>query len=125
MVDLDAGALRDAGVTLAVLFGSRASGTAREGSDTDVGVLVDGGVPGLMDPRRARIAAALGTGDVDLVFLATAEPLLLFEVARTGRPLFEASEGAWETFRIRAVKRYYDTAWIRRIEADALRRRYA
>jgi hypothetical protein len=26
-------------------------------------------------------------------------------------------------FRIRAVKRYYDTAWIRRIEARALRDR--
>ncbi len=123
----DREALLALGVRLAVLFGSTARGTAGPQSDVDIGVLIEGAPPGLMDPRRVKIPDALGVaaGEVDLVFLDEAEPLLLFEVAGSGKPIFEREEGAFETFRIRAVKRYYDTAWIRRIEAQALRRRFA
>lgn len=117
--------LRALGVRLVVLFGSRARGTQRRDSDVDVGVLMDAASPGLLDRRRVEIADSLGlTGEVDMVFLDDAEPLLLFEVATTGRPIYEHEPGTFEAFRLRAVKRYYDTAWIRRVEAEALRRRY-
>ena len=77
-----------------------------------------------MNPRRSRIQEALGfDGDLDLVFLAEADPLLPFQIATDGKPLYERAPGVIEEFRIRAVKLYYDTAWIRRIEAEALRRR--
>lgn len=124
-IRVDEAALRRLGVRLAVLFGSRARGTERPESDVDVGVLLDDAVPGFMDPRRGAIAAALsGNGETDLVFLDEADPLLLYEAAVEGRPIYEREVGAFEEYRIRAIKRYYDTAWIRRIEADALRRRY-
>lgn len=119
-------ALSALGVRLVVQFGSTVRGTSRPQSDVDVGVLVDGDTPGLMDPKRAALVDALGVqGEVDLVFLDEAEPLLLFEVATSGKAIFEREEGAFEWFRVRAVKRYFDTAWIRRIEAEALRRRFA
>lgn len=119
-------AIRALGVRLLVMFGSRARGTARPDSDLDVGVLLGTETPGLMDRSRGEIEDSIeSNADVDLVFLGEADPLLMFEVATTGRPLFEDAPGAFEEFRVLAVKRYYDTAWIRTIEADALRRRYA
>ncbi|MFA5892173.1 MAG: nucleotidyltransferase domain-containing protein [Actinomycetota bacterium] len=123
---VDEDALRALGVELVVLFGSHARGTSGPESDVDVGVVTQGEVPPLMDARRGRIQDALGfDGEIDLVFLAEADPLLLFQVATDGKPLYERAPGTFEEFRIRAVKLYYDTAWIRRIEAEALRRRYA
>lgn len=122
----DGDVLRALGVRLVVLFGSRARATARSGSDLDVGVLLGSEPPGLMDPRARQILDALGAnGEIDLAFLDAADPLLLFEVASDGRPVFERAPGEFEEFRIRAAKRYYDTAWIRRLEAEALRRRFA
>lgn len=122
-VDVDA--LRSLGVRLAILFGSRSRGQARPGSDTDIGIVIEGEVPGLMDARRSMIAAAIGiASEIDLVFLAEADPLLLYEVATTGTPILQSDEGAFEEFRVGAVKRYYDTAWIRRIEAESLKKRF-
>jgi predicted nucleotidyltransferase len=114
------------GVRLAVLFGSRARGTNRPDSDTDIGVVIDGPIPGLMDPMRSRIIEALGEPpNVDLVFLDQADPLLLFEAARNCVLVYQALQGEIELFRLRAFKRYMDTAWIRHLEAEALRQRLA
>lgn len=130
---LDEAVLRAAGVRLVVVFGSAARGAGRPDSDLDVGVLFDGGgrppLPGEpaepFEARREAVADALRAGrEIDLVVLDEADPLLLHEVAVHGRPVFEAEPGVFEEFRIRAIKRYFDTAWIRRIEADVLRRRY-
>jgi predicted nucleotidyltransferase len=133
VVDLriDEPALRAAGVRLVVVFGSAARGSGRPGSDLDVGVLFDGGTPGLDEPaepfdrRREAVARALRADrEIDLVVLDEADPLLLREVALDGRPVYEEEPGAFEGFRLRAIKRYLDTEWMRRAEAEHLRRRY-
>lgn len=122
-MQVDQKALRQAGVRLVAVFGSRARGTNRPESDADVGVQF-GTSNGVDLARLDRVRAALSAdGEIDLVALDLADPLLLYEVAVDGRPLFEFHEGAWEEFRILAIKRYYDTAWIRRIEAAALKKR--
>ena len=130
---LDEAVLRAAGVRLIVVFGSAARGADRPDSDLDVGVLFDGAgrAPLLGEPaepfeaRREAVADALRADrEIDLVVLDEVDPLLLHEVAVDGRPVFQAEPGIFEEFRIRAIKRYFDTAWIRRIEADVLRRRY-
>lgn len=122
---IDAAALRRAGARLVVVFGSAVRGTARSESDLDVGVLFDGGRSD--EPFDARLDAVASAVEadrpLDLVVLDEADPLLLREVAVDGRPVFEAEPGAFEEFRIRAIKRYFDTAWIRRIEAEVLRER--
>lgn len=122
---VDGEALRALGVKLLVLFGSRARATARPSSDVDLGVVLD--EPHTRSDALAGkiLDAVRADGEPDLVFLNEAEPLLLHEVAVSGKALYERSPGAMEEFRVRAVMRYYDTAWIRRIEAEALRRRYA
>lgn len=123
MTDVDVAALKEARVELLVLFGSRARDRGREGSDVDLGVVLGPGEPSLerLDAVRGAIRADV---EPDLVVLDRADPLLLYEVARDGRPVYESASGAFERFRVRAVKRYMDTAWIRRLEAEALRARY-
>lgn len=124
-VGIDEKTLRARGVRLAVLFGSRARGAGSPESDVDIGVLLNAPVPGLTEHSREDIAGAFSAeGEIDLVFLDDADPLMLFEVATGGRPIYQAAAGTFEEFRVRSIKRYYDTDWIRRIEAEALRRRY-
>lgn len=120
---VDSEALDALGVRLIVTFGSRPRGTHRPSSDLDVGVQFSPGSRiglGLLDGVRAALRAP---AEIDLVVLEWADPLLLREVAVDGSPVFEDAPGAWEEFRLLAVKRYYDTAWIRDLEAAALRAR--
>lgn len=121
-MNVDAGLLRELGVELLVVFGSRARGTASASSDIDVGLLF---APGRSRDSVEDVRDAFEDRDrLDLVSLDDADPLLLREAAVDGRPLFESGPGVFEEFRVRALKRYWDTAWLRRLEADALRARY-
>lgn len=95
---------------LAVLFGSRASGRARPGSDCDVGVLPRAsGALRLHDELElaAKLSEAVGT-EVDLVRLDRDDPVLGREVAMNGVCLFEAERGAFAAYRATAVSRWLD-----------------
>jgi len=121
-LNLDLDALRAQAVRLLVVFGSWARGTATARSDLDVGVLFGRGEVGLEE--RAAILGALGSPvEVGLAVLDGADPLLLYEVALDAQPVYEDHPGAFEEFRLLAVKRYWDTAWFRRLEAGALKAR--
>lgn len=105
------------GVSLVVLFGSRATGTARPDSDLDLGVLVDE-YP--VAPERELtlirdLVHALRRADLDVIILNHADPLLGYHAARDGRPLYEREPGAFDRFRFRAWKRFIDTARFRRL----------
>lgn len=106
------------GLDLIVLFGSRARGRGRPGSDTDVAVLRGPGARG-----RARGGASPATvmaltealarvlrppEGVDLVDLGTAPPLLHYEIARRGVVAYERRPGTFSRFRIYAARRYDD-----------------
>lgn len=118
---MDVDTLRRLRVRLVVAFGSRARGVPGPEADLDLGVLFE---PGRTPADPTVVLQGLRiAGQVDVSCLDDGDPLLLFEVARDGLPLFEALPGAFEEFRLRAVKRYLDTAWIRDVEAEALRAR--
>lgn len=98
------------GVELLLLFGSRAKDVAAEGSDWDVGVLMK---RGLLEADRYldfsyRLAQAMGRGNLDVVDLRRAAPLLKYEAARTGRPLYQADPSAFTRFHVYAWKLYQD-----------------
>jgi predicted nucleotidyltransferase len=120
-VTVDTDALRATGAELVVLFGSRARGRANEHSDADIGVLCAAGGCDLDAVHDALRSEA----HIDVVALDDADPLLLHEVAVDGRPLYVSRPGAWEEFRLRAFKLYWDTQWFRDLEARTLRRRFA
>jgi len=91
-------------VRLAVLFGSRAKGTARADSDADVGVLpIDETwtLSGELELAR-RLSEAVGV-EVDLVRLDRDDPVLGLEIARHGQLLFEVTPGTFSAWRAQAA----------------------
>lgn len=93
LLDEAAGALRRAGARFAYLFGSRATGRARDGSDIDVAAFF-----GREDVDASRVAAKL-PGRVDLLVLDGAPLELAGRVAMEGKLLFEedpAERVEWE-----------------------------
>ena len=110
------------GVRLAVLFGSRARGAGRSGSDVDVGILLS---PASRDAwARAEVALRRAAGrPVDVIDLAEAPPLLRFEIARDGQLIIERDPGLWPDFKARAMIDWWDWApTARKIHAVAAAR---
>ncbi len=110
------------GLRLIVLFGSQVSGRTHPESDVDVAVWARKPLTAL---RRDRLWMALSDAfqsDIDLAILNHAEPLLLYQVARKGRPLYEGARWAWEDFKSYAFRYYEDTQKFRDDLARYLRR---
>lgn len=107
-------------VELVVLFGSAGTGRGGARSDVDVAVRCDAAAD--LDALYLLLAPRLASHRLDLVDLRRAGPLLAFEVARTGRVLFERDPGAFRTFQALASRRYCDTEKLRRAQRRAVGR---
>jgi len=93
---------------IAVLFGSRARGSARADSDVDIAILPERDFTlGEENELAASLSSAVGV-EVDLVRLDRADPLLAREVAVTGSVLFESRPGAFAAFRAGAISEWLD-----------------
>jgi predicted nucleotidyltransferase len=105
-----------------VLFGSTARRRRTEGSDLDVGVLLDGeDSTGLWQVETA--LAKVIRRPLDLIDLRRAPPLLRFQIARDGRLLVERREGDWKRFKLRALRDWWDWApTARRLQQRAVER---
>ena len=103
---------------LLVLVGSRAKGRAGTRSDVDVGLLCRG--PADRDAWYLALAPIFGSDRLDLVDLRRADPLLAFEVARSGRLLFERHPGRFHAFQALASRRYADTHKLRVAQRRAI-----
>ena len=112
----------DPDVTLAVVFGSSARGTASGSSDLDIGVV---GVTASRLPALAVTLSRLAGRQVDLIQLEAAPPLLRFEIARDGVPLAERTEGLWPAFQARAMVDWWEWAPSARRFAEAAMSRLA
>ncbi len=101
--------LREAGVVVAYLFGSRAAGRHGPASDADVAVLLDGQME-LLDREvlADRLARALGVLDVDVVVLDTAPLELRGRVVQEGKVLFSADEARRVAFEVATRSQYFD-----------------
>lgn len=100
-------------IQAAYIFGSVAQGRARPDSDIDIAVLLGRRLP---DSRalhyRLRLAGELGAalhrGDVQLVILNDAPPLLAHRVLSRGALVFERSRAARVRFHVQTASRYAD-----------------
>jgi len=103
-------------VLAAWLFGSRARGSERVGSDVDLAVLL---VPGTSREVLSRLSAgiegALGV-DADVVDLVTSTPVLGFEIVAHGRRIFERDALAADEAEERCLREYLDTEHLRRVQ---------
>lgn len=113
-------------VVAAYLFGSQASGAPGPLSDVDVAVVTPGSPESRLGLRASLLAAAteaVGTGEVDLVILDDAPPLLKHRVLRDGVLLVERDPRARVRFETRALLDYLDTAPLRAVLAAGRRER--
>jgi predicted nucleotidyltransferase len=104
-VDLDAvqATLRAHGVVFALVFGSRAAGTAREGSDVDLAVWAD------RDLDEWRLRGELPE-IVDLLDLRRASEGLAGRVAMTGMLVLDDNPAVRIRWQAETRKRYLDEA---------------
>lgn len=106
------------GISLVVLFGSQVTGLARDDSDVDLGVLVDC-YPLALETELALIrdlVHATRSGNLDVTILNQADPLLGYHVVRHGIPVYEREPHTLSRYRLRAWKRFIDTARFRRLQ---------
>lgn len=128
MQDLDAAELaavaRRCDLRFVALFGSHARGTARAGSDLDLALMPTR--LGSQPPRSVKLAEqlihALRRSDLDFVYLPEASWLVNSEVARDGRPLYEAWPGAFRAFQEVAHWRRVDGRRRRDLDRGLLQR---
>lgn len=117
---------RERGLRLAVLFGSRATGKARPGSDVDLAVWPM--PPGAVPPPETRLdwlgeLAALLDAEVNVVIVTPElDPVLGREIARDARVLYESEENLWAWERLRLVQLFRDAQPFLRRQREALRR---
>lgn len=106
------------GLELLVLFGSHVKGRPGPRSDVDVGVQCESLAD--LDAWTLLLAPIVGSDRLDLVDLRRADPLLAFEIARTGQVLFERQGGVFHRFQALASLRYADTEKLRVAERRAI-----
>lgn len=117
------------GISVLVVFGSRARGTHRPDSDLDVAVLPDGAHGGSRWRLQADIAVALADlspppeGRVDVVFLDEAPVALRQSIMEHGRVLLNRDPEAWKELRVRTMREYGDSEWARLLYWAAQKRR--
>jgi predicted nucleotidyltransferase len=102
---------RGDGVVAAYLFGSRARGTARKGSDVDLGVLFAETPPTSLHGPPSRIADALEqalAAEVQVVVLNSAPPDLVHRVLRDGVLVHESDRSARVRFEVARRREYLD-----------------
>ncbi|MCP5339493.1 MAG: nucleotidyltransferase domain-containing protein [Steroidobacteraceae bacterium] len=113
----------DRDVAAAYLFGSRARGDARPGSDVDLAVILDKGLSA-RERWRKRLeligasTSELCTDAVDLLILEDAPVPLAHRVIRDGRLLVDNNPKRRVAVVEDVLRRYLDEAWLR----DALDR---
>jgi len=118
------------GLDLIVLFGSHVKGRMVLGSDVDIAVRAVkrpwGDWNWEFEVADALSSALQGDGgEVDVVFLNGAAPLLMFEVAQSGQVLFEKEWGTFSDFRSYAARVYYDNEPRFKRQAQYLKERFA
>jgi len=101
------------GLRLIVLFGSQVSGRLHPESDVDVAVWSTGSLTSAQRLDLWRELSEAFEAEVDLGVLNHAEPIFLFQVARTGHRLYEQRRGEWTEFRAYAFRYYWDTEQLR------------
>jgi len=114
-------------ISVLVLFGSRATGRARPGSDLDVAVLPARGHGLSRRKLQARLASALADlapdGRIDVVFLDEAPELLRQRIMEKGQVVICEDRVAWRDLRVATMREHADREYYRKILREGQRRR--
>jgi len=117
-----------AGAELVYLFGSQVSEKVWAESDVDLAILLDPEVSrdrygAIRVQLIAELISVFESNKVDVVILNEAPPLLTYEgVIQSGRLLFEQDRLARIRFEVRAFQEYVDTAPLREVQNQYLKK---
>lgn len=111
---------------LLVLFGSRTKEIHTPQSDWDLAIALSSDCSlSLSDwlslPHRLGKLLQIDSDRIDLVDLNRCSPVLGYVIAKEGQVLYEAEPDLFFQFQLKAWKRYADTAYLRRYQADYIR----
>ncbi len=115
---------------LVVLYGSAITGQMTEDSDIDIGILLNENKASenfqeisflaKLENELSKIFAGK-VREIDLSILNFASPLLKFQVARKGEPIYEENIGDFRNFQVKAMKENQDARKFYNLERDYIR----
>jgi len=114
------------GIILAYLFGSYAQDVAKSSSDIDLAVLLPGHKSSSSEFYQKLITAIranIGTERFDLLILNNASPSIQYEIINTGKVIYARSEQELEHFEMKTRQKYLDTAYLRKVQHQYLKKR--
>jgi predicted nucleotidyltransferase len=122
------------GISVLLVFGSRARGRPRRDSDLDVAVLPTSppaGVDAKLFRHRLQKALAVALshlaappeGRVDVLFLNEAPAILRQRVMEHGRMVICRDAAAWRALRVATMKEWGDSEWARTLYRRELQKR--
>jgi predicted nucleotidyltransferase len=112
-------------IILMILHGSQASGRANRQSDVDIGILTSAKIDSEQYLALLHDFSEIFGDQFDPVILNGAEPLITYQVAIHGKPLFEQKKGAFASFQVQAISRYLDSKKFRELEKIYIKRAIA
>jgi predicted nucleotidyltransferase len=96
-------------ILISYLFGSTVKGTFKEYSDIDIAIYTSKDFSWSdFYQLYGDLTKKIHSDRVDLVWLNKAEPILCFEIIKTGRVFFYRDENVLNDFEFKTKKRYYD-----------------
>jgi len=109
------------GADIIFLFGSIISDSFRADSDVDIGIYFESRQ---YDKNSVcdTIMDFFKTERIDIAFLNEASPLLLYQVIKKGNPMAYKNYTALVEFRLRSLKKYWETEKFRKIKEYLLRK---
>jgi predicted nucleotidyltransferase len=113
------------GLSLVVLFGSRAEGRDRKGSDVDIAYLRDEKLPFDDEIKLAHEVELLFSAPrADIVYIPSASPFFMYMILQDGVVLFEKNSVVFPEIYTYAVKRFHDNMPLYQMRFDYLCRQY-
>lgn len=114
-----AGIAKRYNLALVILFGSRATGEAREKSDFDIAYSSITPIDFSEENRMAtEFHSVFKTINVDLVNLSNSNPLLLKKIVDEGVPLYEAGESMFNSLYLYATRISRETEFLNKLRRD-------
>lgn len=116
------GICREFKLSFVVLFGSQLPGKRGLKGDYDIAVLSQNGISGSRElDLISRFSQILKTDAVDIIILNFAHPLVQYEVATTGRLLYERKAGSFDRFRWQAIQKWNDNKKFNDLKLDYIK----
>ncbi|MEK7200980.1 MAG: nucleotidyltransferase domain-containing protein [Patescibacteria group bacterium] len=93
-------------VSLIVLFGSQAKGNTHKHSDTDVAFLPNKNLSFLEESGLVGDIGQTLKTDVDAINIKKASPLILYNIFKYGKSLYEKDRGLFSEYFIKSLRLY-------------------